>query len=67
MSKTEPWVTIIFKGGGVHTARNPDIQIFLSRHDRKKIEYVMLDNSYIDGKDVDDIKGYLISTKVCYI
>ena len=62
-----PWVTIIFKGGAIHTEQNPDILIYLSRHDRMKIMHVMLDGSFIDGRDIEDIKGHLISTKVRYV
>jgi len=62
-----PSVTIVFKSGAIHTIQSPNIMIYLSRHDRKKIEYIMLDDSYIDGKDIEDVQGHLISDKVMYI
>ena len=62
-----PWVTIIFKGGAIHSQTNPNIWIYLSRHDRTKIEYIILDDSRIEGIDIEDIQGNLITTKVRYV
>ena len=61
-----PWVTIIFKGGAIHTEKNPNIVIYLSRHDLH-IEYVMLGDQMIEGDLIEDIQGHLMQTRTRYV
>ena len=62
-----PWVTIIFKGGAVHTEQYPDVMIYLNKWDRKKIEYVILGGQRIEGNLIEDISGHMMHTKVRYV
>ncbi len=62
-----PWVTVLFKGGAIHTEQHPDIEIFMSRHNNKKIEYIILGGKHIEGHLIEDIRGHLLQTKTRYV
>ena len=61
-------VVIEFKGGGFVVITNLSLlEIFMSRHDWKKVEYIIYDGQHIEGDRVTAIKGSLASGRVRYV
>ena len=61
-------IVVEFKGGGFVVVTDPRLlEIFMSRWDSSKIEYIIYDGQHIEGHLVTAIRGDMATGRMRYI